>query len=80
MLIIFIFGVISIHSGVEVGQSVEEKIKDVPEPFKKKDYKKLLAILKPLSDVGNAQATSMLGYMHSERFGIQKSKKKQLSC
>ena len=67
ILIIFIFGLVNILSGVASGQSakdLEEAFQKADEAWKKNDSEKALAILKPLSDKGIVRATFGLGMMY----------------
>jgi len=67
ILIIFIFGLVSILSGVASGRSekdLEKAFQQAEEALKKNDSEKTLAILKPLSDKGIFRATFTLGMMY----------------
>jgi hypothetical protein len=78
ILMIFVFGLVSIFSGVASGQSakdLEEAFQKVDEAMKNNDFEKAEAILKPISEKGNSQATFGLGMMHQ-----MLDSKKSLEC
>ena len=81
ILIIFIFGLVSTLSGVASGQSekdLKKAFQKIDEAMEKKEYEKVEAMLKPLSDEGIPEATNGLGVMYSQGLGVEKNNKKAI--
>jgi TPR repeat protein len=70
--ILIVYGLVVVIGGTASGGTV----KDAEEAFSNKDYKKALAILKPLSEKGDGMATKALGLMYMNGAGVPMNFKK----